>query len=135
MKVFTDSEGRICDVLTNTTGREDLTEVEITDGTFDGWSKGKMMCYKVNVVNGSVHMLTPCVDSRIIRNLDGTQPIKLEKRSYIDDTECIFSGVPAGNVSVYVDGLNYERFARDGDKITVSFEPLEKVTNITVTII
>lgn len=47
-----------------------LTAIEITDGTFDNWSDGKICCYKINVVDGNVTMLTPYVDSRLIDHFD-----------------------------------------------------------------
>lgn len=37
---------------------------------FKGWSDAKICCYKVNVVDGIVMMLTPYVDSRMIEHFD-----------------------------------------------------------------
>lgn len=134
MKIYLNEKGEIHDVGSNTTG-EILTEVEVTDGTFDGWSKGKMLCYKVQVVNGVVVMMTPCVDSRIIRNFDNTQPFKISKTAYIDDTEIVFTDVPVGNMSVFVNGINHTDFERSGDRVTVRFEPLEEVAEVAINVI
>ena len=135
MKIYLNEDGEIYDVGSNTTG-EDLTEVEVTDGTFDGWSKGKMLCYKVQVVDGVVVMMTPCVDSRLIRNFDNTQPFKMSKTAYIDDTSVTFYEVPTGNVTVYIGGYsgNYT-VNRVQDRLTVEFEPLEEVTEVTINVI
>jgi hypothetical protein len=75
MIIFVNSNGEIHDVETNSLNDESLTAVEVTDGTFDKWSKAKICCYKVSIVDGRVYMLTPYVDSRLIMHIDqiGTQ--------------------------------------------------------------
>lgn len=138
MKIYCNEAGEIHDVYQNNTG-EELTEYEVTDGTFDGWSKGKILCYKCHVTDGNVDMLTPCVDSRIIRNFDNTQAVTINKTAYIGDTEVIFSDVPEGNISVYVkasDGTypSY-RVERVEDVVIVSFDELETTATITISII
>lgn len=136
MLIFQDVDGIICDVYENTTGRTDLTSAEVTDGTFDGWSKGKILCYKCTVVDGHVTMLTPCVDSRLIRNFDNTQVVTMHRTAYIGDTEVVFTGVPKGSMSVYAEPLiaSYT-ISQDGDTVTVSFDEREEVTKVTLTII
>lgn len=49
-----------------------LTALYINDDNnpFDGWSSAKICCYKVNVKEGIVMMLTPYVDSRMIEHFD-----------------------------------------------------------------
>lgn len=136
MLIFQDADGIICDVYENTTGRTDLTSAEVTDGTFDRWSKGKILCYKCTVVGGHVTMLTPCVDSRLIRNFDNTQAVTMHRTAYIGDTEVVFTGVPKGSMSVYAEPLMASyTITQDGDTVTVSFGEREEVTTITLSII
>lgn len=65
-------------------------------------------------------------------------PYKETKTAYLGDTEVIFTDVKNGNLSVYVtdENGNYPDFSvdRNGDTITVYFEPLEYITNITISI-
>ena len=69
MIVYTDERGCIKDV--GTTENPELIEVEITDGTFDGWSDAKICCYRIETDGeGNVIMLTPYIDSRLIDTFD-----------------------------------------------------------------
>ena len=124
----------------NTTSDPTLTPLEVTDGTFDGWSDAKICCYKVEAVNGEVTGYTPYVDSRLIEHIDqlGKQteaitPKQFTKTAYIEDTEVVFTGVPSGNMTVYCTVPH--TVERDGDRVTVKFEPLEEVINITISVI
>ena len=60
-------------------------------------------------------------------------PVTMTKTAYIDDTECIFTEVPTGNMTVYCSVPHTAE--RDGDRVTVKFEPLEEVTEVTISII
>lgn len=140
MKIYVNERNEIHEV--NTWSDPSLTELEVTDGTFDGWSEAKICCYKVSVLYGKVTMMTPYVDSRLIEHIDqlGKQteaitPWTASKTAYIDDTSVSFENVPNGNMSVYVGGVNHSLFERDGDRVTVRFEPLEEVTEVTISII
>ena len=141
MIVYVNDKNEIHDV--NKSNDPSLTPIEITDGTFDGWSDAKICCYKVTIdSNGHVMACTPYVDSRLIEHIDqlGQQveavtPWSETKTAYIDDTECVFKNIPQGNMSVYVGGVNHTLFERDGDRVTVKFEPLEEVTEVTISII
>ena len=68
MIIFTDERGNIFDV--GSTTDPTLIPTEITDGTFDGWSVAKICCYRCEVVDGNVVMMTPRVDSRLIEHID-----------------------------------------------------------------
>ena len=69
MIVYVNDRGEIKDV--GTTTNPELIEVEITDGTFDGWSDAKICCYKIQTDGeGHVIMMTPYVDSRLIDFID-----------------------------------------------------------------
>lgn len=140
MKIYVNDKNEIHEV--NTCSDPSLIELEVTDGKFDGWSEAKICCYKVTVQDGNVTMATPYVDSRLIEHIDqlGKQteaitPWTASKTAYIDDTELTFTDVPWGNTSVYVGGVNHTLFEREGDRVTVKFEPLEEVTEVTISII
>lgn len=60
-------------------------------------------------------------------------PVTMTKTAYIDDTECIFTEVPTGNMTVYCSVPH--TVERDGDRVTVRFEPLEEVIEVTISII
>ena len=70
IKIFINDNNEIHDVGVNSLNDESLHEVRVTDGTFDGWSRAKICCYKVNVSDGHVTMMTPYVDSRLIFHID-----------------------------------------------------------------
>lgn len=72
MIVFVNNKNEIKDVNTNSKQDETLTEVRIDDegNPFNGWSDAKICCYKVNVSEGRVVMMTPYVDSRLIEHID-----------------------------------------------------------------
>ena len=138
MIVFINSAGEIKDV--NTTTDPTLTAQEITDGTFDGMSTALICCYRVTVQDGVVVSKTPYIDSRLLEHIDqlGKQteaitPKQYTKTAYIEDTEVVFTGVPNGNMTVYCSVPH--TVERDGDRVVVRFEPLEEVTEVTISII
>ena len=137
MKIYVNEKNEIHEV--NTCSDPSLIELEVTDGTFDGWSGAKICCYKATVQDGNVTMMTPYVDSRLIEHIDqlGRQteaitPKQYTKTAYIEDTEVVFSGVPTGNMTVYCSVPH--TVERDGDRVVVRFEPLEEVTEVTISI-
>ncbi len=70
MKVFVDSENRICDV--GSTKDTSLTELNINEenNPFKDWSVAKICCYKVSVLNGEVTGYTPYVSSGLLSVID-----------------------------------------------------------------
>ena len=70
MLIYQNSKLEIHDVGVNSKADPSLHEVEVVDGTFDGWSTAKICCYRAEVVDGNVVMLTPYVDSRLIEHID-----------------------------------------------------------------
>ena len=60
-------------------------------------------------------------------------PWTASKTAYIDDTEVTFTDVPQGSMSVYMDAPH--TYVRDGSRVVVRFEPLEEVTEVTISII
>lgn len=69
---------------------------------------------------------------------ESLMPYTDTKTAYIDDTEAVFTNVPNGNLSVYVSDANggYPNFTfeRELDTVTVHFEPLEYVTNVSISV-
>ena len=145
MKVYVDSESKIRDVgsTTDTT----LTELTINNegNPFEGWSKAKICCYMVTVVDGVVTMMTPYVDTRnfeMVDNLDRqiteTKPYTATQSASCGDTEVIFEDVPQGLIICEVtDSEGNEIFynlERSGDTVTVDFEPLEYAADVTISI-
>ena len=140
MLIFVNDRGEIHDV--NTTNDPKLTPIEVTDGSLDDMSEALICCYKVTVVDGVVTMRTPYVPSTVLESIDrlgkmteAITPWTASKTAYIDDTSVSFENVPQGNMSVYVGGVNHSLFERDGDRVVVRFEPLEEVTEVTISII
>lgn len=137
MTIYTDIEGRIKDV--NTSSDPTLIPQEITDGTFDGWTTAKICCYKVTVNDGNVTMMTPYVDSRLIDHIDqlgqeiiSITPYKVTKTAYISDEDVTFTDVPNGNMTIFCP-VPYE-VEKISDRVTICFEPLTEVTDITIMI-
>ncbi len=60
-------------------------------------------------------------------------PYTETKTAYIGDTEIVFTDVPSGNLLIYSPIVNMS-YVRLGDKLVISFEPLEEVTEITISI-
>lgn len=86
MKIYVNEKGEIKDV--NFTSDTTLTELEVTDGTFDGWTIAKILCYKVSVKDGNVVMLTPYLDSRIVEHID-----KLGVQTEKTDAQVLFTAL------------------------------------------
>lgn len=78
---------------------------------------------QVSELNNEVVDITPYVET---------------KTAYIDDTELVFEDVKQGTVSVNAidrDSISIDvSYERDGNKIIISFEPLEQVTDITISV-
>lgn len=65
--------------------------------------------------------------------VDAVTPYTETKQAYIGDTEVTFYDVPSGNLTVFFDKpYTVERHA---DRIIVSFEELEEVTEITISVL
>ena len=62
-------------------------------------------------------------------------PYTETKTAYIDDTDIVFIAEAKGNLTVYLSEEIPYTVERDANKITVSFEPLEQVTEVTISIL
>lgn len=72
MILYVDSENKVRAV--NSTTDNTLTPLYVDENDeqfpFKGWSTAKICCYKVNVSDGVVTMLTPYIDSRNLEMID-----------------------------------------------------------------
>lgn len=74
---------------------------------------------KVDDTSNKVAQITPYTDS---------------KTAYIGDTEVVFTNVPQGNLSVYFDTPTDYSIERTKDAIAVTFDALDEVTTVTISI-
>jgi len=74
------------------------------------------------------------IDNLTNKRIDDITPYTQTKTAYIGDTEIIFYDTPeTGNVTVFFDHpYTMERVA---DRITLTFDPLEDITDITISIV
>ncbi len=93
-------------------------EVEMEDGeTYTEWEYHEYVCNLDEYAANTVQRLMPYTET---------------KTAYIDDTEIIFYIEKQGNISVYFDKpYTMERLS---DRIILTFDPLEEVTDITISI-
>lgn len=61
-------------------------------------------------------------------------PYTDSKTAYIGDTEVVFSDVPQGNLSVYFDIPTDYSVERTKDAVAVTFDALDEVTTVTISI-
>lgn len=61
-------------------------------------------------------------------------PYTETKTAYIGDTEVVFTNVPQGNLSVYFDTPTDYSVERTKDAIVVTFDALESVTEVSISI-
>lgn len=83
MTIYVNERNEIKDV--GATLDSTLIPIEVTDGTFDNWCIARICCYKVNVVNGFVTMLTPYVDSRLIEHINQLGTSTEDNKGNIED--------------------------------------------------
>ena len=68
MFIFENDRNEIHDV--DSTTDTSLHAVEVTDGTFDNWSKARICCYVADVREGRVVTFYPYVNTIIVEQLD-----------------------------------------------------------------
>ena len=69
MILFVNDKGEIRDI--DSTEDKSLKELEITgNNPFEGWSDARIRCYRVEVRDGEVVMMTPYVSSNILDHID-----------------------------------------------------------------
>lgn len=63
-------------------------------------------------------------------------PATITKTAYIDDESVEFENVPEGNLSIYLSDPSVEyRVDREQNKVTVNFDPLTEVIEVTISIL
>lgn len=87
MVIYVNEQNEIKDV--NTTTDESLTALVVNDegNPFVGWSTAKICCYKANVKDGVVVMMTPYVDSRLLGHIDQLGKQNESSKSMISDLQ------------------------------------------------
>lgn len=76
-----------------------LTSLYIDDenNPFNGWSEAKICCYKVEVKDGIVTMMTPYVDSRLIDHFDQVgQSTEVNKSDISDNRDGLMETFETG---------------------------------------
>lgn len=143
MIVFVNDKAEIHDV--GTTNDPTLTGLFIKDegNPFADWSKDKICCYKVTVVDGVVTMFTPYITSSVIpaierlgHEIEAVTPW-METQSVSMGAKAIeFTDVPEGPVTVIIkdsEGRYHPgSIVINGSIVIVSFEPLEYAADITL---
>lgn len=88
MKIFVNDKNEIKDV--GVTQDKTLTALNILDdghNPFSGWTKAKICCYRVEVKNGRVVLMTPYVDKHIIEHIDSLGEQSDENQESINLTQ------------------------------------------------
>lgn len=140
----------------------DIIEIYEDDekvATFNGYSTLFVACYvkaedsiSIELINEDIQSQIDNIDRNVedmgenmqsqingVRNdVENITPIVLVKDAYIEDTSITFTDVPNGSVSVDTidtegNQIDYDMH-REGNSITLTFEPLKYVTTITLTI-
>ena len=60
-------------------------------------------------------------------------PYTATKTAYIDDTAVTFENVPTGNLTVFCEVKH--TVDRQGDRVIISFEPLDRLIDITINVL
>ena len=64
--------------------------------------------------------------------VDAITPYTDSKTAYIGDTEVFFENVPQGNLSVY--GISEYTIDRQSDRIVITFDAVDEVTEVSISI-
>lgn len=85
-----------------------------------------------NVYN-QLNEITQRIDNLTNKRIDAITPYTETKTAYIGDTEVTFLNTPSGNLTVY---FPYEyTVERLTDRIVISFDELQEVTDVTISIL
>ena len=87
----------------------------------------------LQIARGNVNTIGKVDDTS--NRVTAITPYTETKTAYIGDTEVVFENVPGGNLSIFGLLSRLYRVERDSDKVTITlFEPLEDVTEVTISI-
>lgn len=135
-----------------------IKENDETIAVYNGYSKMLAVCVyadsiSVELINEDIQMQIDELEGRVsglddvqenqsqeINNLNDRvtelTPYRTTKQTFIGDTELIFENVPDGNLSVYARNVEDAKIdydvIREGDRVIISFAPLDYVTNFTI---
>lgn len=88
---------------------------------------------KINSMSMQLSNFTDALNNERKEEIEAITPYTETKQAFIGDTEIVFYDVPQGNLTVYFDKpYAVERLT---DSIMITFEELEEVTNITISIL
>ena len=97
----------------------------------------KMMLAKVNMDNKTNGYINADIAGNS-KNISDLTPWKVTKTAYIQSKSITFENVPDGNITVYfnptITSANY-KLERINDLVRVSFDPLQEVTEITLSVL
>ena len=97
-----------------------VEEIPIPTESFYNGSEISPIDRKINSLNQKINALTPYTATQT---------------GYYGESEKVFYGVPNGNVSVFFDGYSGDySVSRIEDRLTVSFDSLDKETAITISV-
>jgi hypothetical protein len=100
--------------------------VKLLENQFDNLNKAFLQAQRNQVP------ITAKVDDSA-NQVKAITPYTETKTAYIGDTEIVFTDVPSGNLLIYSPIVKMS-YVRLGDRLVISFEPLEEVTEITISI-
>ena len=93
---------------------------------------------RVNALEASILQmqgnLMPVTETAEMANakVDRITPYTDSKTAYIGDTEVIFENVPIGNMTVF--GLPEYNIDRQSDRVTITFNAVDEVTTVSISI-
>ena len=86
----------------------------------------------LQIAKGNVNTIGKVDDTS--NKVTAITPYTETKTAYIGDTEVVFTNVPQGNLSVYFDTPTDYSVKRTNDAIAVTFDALDEVTTVTISI-
>lgn len=96
MKLYLDNKNKI--IAVNSTDRSDLKEIELDETAYDfpftGWSETRICCYRVEVQDGHISMITPYVPTymiSVLENLASENKKLARKNAELEDALCELS--------------------------------------------
>lgn len=106
MVLFVNDKGEIKDI--DSTEDKSLTALEITgNNPFEGWSDARIRCYRVEVRDGEVVMMTPYISSTLLDHID-----------YLGrSTQAVSESVTSTQMALTE---TFEQAEKNGDQLTTS---------------
>lgn len=86
----------------------------------------------VSTINNNKYYIDADIEG-VRHSVSEVTPYTETKTAYISDTEITFNNVPSGNMTIYFD--KPYSVEREADRVTIYFDALEEVTQITISII